>query len=98
MPEKLRIVTPGSGKQGAAKKARVHPPTVHKTPRVVSAPTEDSPSPPRPFDTEGVEVRCHSAALPWLSALPVGRILYNSPLIVLQLTSNSPLIHLIVLC
>ena len=63
VPEKLRIVTPGSGKQGAAKKARVHPPTVHKTPRVVSAPTEDSPSPPRPFDTEGVEVRQASAAL-----------------------------------
>ena len=87
MPEKLRIVTPGSGKQGAAKKARVHPPTVHKTPRVVSAPTEDSPSPPRPFDTEGVEVR-HSAALPWLSALPVNRFISNCVAIHLQFTSN----------
>lgn len=47
VPEKLQVVTPGSGKQAPPKRARIY----QATPRVISAPME-SPSPPRLVENE----------------------------------------------
>ena len=53
VPDKLHIVTPGSGKQAPSKKARIH--RASPTPaRVISAPME-SPSPPRLVENQAEE-------------------------------------------